>query len=182
MRLSDYFENLSKAYQAEIEDLQSDSEGNNVLAARLKQKRTQFALLMPMIDCAPEMVAVAFHGGITFVDPHVLLMLSFAEPDEFLPWEELRQAVYFEPWAEKLIPVALAEPGGKDFLITVICLEYLHEKGNARSTIDHDGESRSAEHDDDRDEGERHLDGDDDDDLAEAGADWMSEQGFDRRE
>ena len=183
MRLSAYFEDLSKAYQAELEDLQSDSEGKNVLAARLKEKRAQFKELMPMIGFAPEMVAPAFHNAVTVVNAQALVMLAFAEPEDFPAWAELAPAVQMAAWAEKFVAIALAEPEGERFMLTVICLEFLHAKdatqaavGRATGATDDTGGEADGE-------GER-PDGDDDDDeqdLDEAGADWMSEQGFDRR-
>ena len=182
MSISRYFEDLNKAYRAELEDLQTDSEGKNVLAKRLSQKRSQFAELMPMIEFAPEMVAPVFHGAITFVEPKALLLLSFAEPEDFPAWAELAQAVRFEAWAQKLVAVALLEAGGERFLITMIGLEFLHAKATERSTVlrdtgaDADEAGEAEEHGD----GERADDGDEQD-LDEAGADWMAEQGFDRR-
>ncbi len=169
MSISEYFEDLSKAYRAEIEDLQEDSEGKNVLAARLNQKRAQFAVLMPMIEFAPEMVAPAFHGGVRFVDPQALVMLSFAEPEEFPAWEELRQAVQFEPWAAKLVAIVLAEVGGERFLLTMICLEFLHAKESDRMLV---GRQTGADADEADDDGQ---------DLEDAGSDWLADQGFDRR-
>jgi hypothetical protein len=173
MTLSYFFEDLSKAYRVELEDLQDDSEGRNVLAARLKDKRAQFALLMPMIDSAPEMVAVAFHGGMTFLNLQAMYMVSTTEPDEFPAWDELAHAVHFEPWAKKLADAALLETGGERFLITTVCLEYLHGK-----TITNYGDARDEESLDpaESEQGEA-----DEQDLEEAGADWLAEQGFDRR-
>ncbi|MDP5008077.1 MAG: hypothetical protein NWQ13_03590 [Glaciimonas sp.] len=176
MTLSEYFENLTKAYQAELEDLQSDSEGKNVLAKRLKDKREQFSAMMPMIEIAPEMVAVAFHGGCSFSNAHAMVMLASFEPDEFPSWDQYADIVQFAPWAEKLAEIALKEPAGESFLITTICLEYLYEKnkghfhGNYAPDID--------ETDDSVDEVER--DEDRDGDLEVEGADWLAEQGFDR--
>lgn len=173
MTISYFFEDLKKAYQVELEDLQDDSEGRNVLAARLKDKRSQFALLMPMIDSAPEMVAVAFHGGVTILNLQAMYMVSVTEPDEFPAWDELAHAVHFEPWAQKLADAALLERGGERFLITTVCLEYLHGK-----TPTNFGDAR----DDDAQESAESDGGDDDEkDLEEAGADWLAEQGFDRR-
>jgi hypothetical protein len=182
MSISAYFEDLNKAYRAEIEDLETDSEGKNVLATRLGEKRAQFALLMPMIEFAPEMVAPAFHGGVRFTDAQALMMLSFAEPEEFPSWDELRHAVQFEAWAAKLVPIALAESGGERFLLTVIVLEFLHAKDSNRHMAGRDtgadaDEATSAEEDGD---GNRETD-DDDVDLEEAGSDFLAEQGFDRR-
>lgn len=175
MRLSYFFEDLAKAYRAELEDLHSDSEGKNVLAARLKDKRSQFSLLMPMIDTAPEMVAVAFHGGVTFINPQAMVMLSGSEPDDFPSWEDLAHSIHFEPATQKLADIVLQERGGESFLITTVCLEYLHAKGNGAADNSHDDAHAEFEHDgDDSDEHEEK-------DLEEAGADWLAEQGFDRR-
>jgi hypothetical protein len=199
LNLSLYFEELRTAYRAEIDDLQTDSEGKNVLASRLQQKRSQFAALMPMIGFAPEMVAPAFHGGVRIDDPRAITLLSFAEPEDFPAWTEIKDSVSFEPWAEKLVQQVLAEADGERFLLTVVCLEFLHAKDNDRGAVrratgladDEEGDAVELDQglDDDGEqldgEGERRHGGRDDDedgaDLDEAGADWMSEQGFDRR-
>jgi hypothetical protein len=174
------------AYKAEIEDLQTDSEGKNVLPARLKEKRSQFFALMSMIEFAPEMVAPAIHGGISFINPHAMTLLSSNEPEEFPEWERLEEVIQFEPWATDLAVMALREPGGEQFMTTVICLEFLHERDSAKSTksaahvasahddADEDTEKEHGRDNDDLDDDER--------DLDEAGAGWMEEQGFDRRE
>ena len=203
MNLSPYFEALHSAYSAEIDDLKTDSEGKNVLARRLTEKRSQFAELMPMIAFAPEMVAPAFHGGVRFDDPHAMTLLSSAEPEDFPEWDEIRQCVGFEPWADKLLPTVLAEPGAEHFLLTMVCLEFLHAKDNERGGLRFANKATAAseedQHDEDQhadqgglddDEGldgsserrdEERGDGDDAPDLDQAGADWMAEQGFDRR-
>jgi len=174
--LSHYFEDLYKGYQAELEDLETDSEGKNVLAKRLNEKRAQFTSLLPMITVAPEMVAPVFHGAISFRDPHAMVMLSFAEPEDFPAWAILEPTVQFESWAQKNVALVLHEPGGEQFLIATICLEFLYEKNsgqlgqaNASPADHHDG-------DNDRDEADAA-----EQDLDEAGADWLADQGFDRR-
>lgn len=175
MSLSYFFEDLSKAYTAELEDLHSDSDGNDVLERRLKDKRGQFAALMPMIEVAPEMVAVAFHGGIHFVDQQAMYLLAGTEPNDFPGWSELAPTVEFSSLVQPLVDQALGEQGGERFMITAICLEYLHGKasGSQRRVID----------DEEHDEGENgREDEDEESDLDEAGASWMAEQGFDRRE
>jgi hypothetical protein len=188
--LSYYFEDLNKAYRAELEDMQTDSEGKNVFAARLKEKRQQFSLLMPMIECAPEMVAPAFHTGVTFTNPHAMVMLSFLEPEEFPAWDDLVHAFRFEAWAEKLAAVAMKEPGGERFLTTSICLEYLHGMNSAKHVAHQDSSDDADNTDSEREDGEdqtdhnehnEHHEGDDRD-LEVAGADWLAEQGFDRRD
>ena len=202
MRLSHYFEDLTKSYHTELEDMQLDSEGKNVLRARLEQKRAQFATLMPMIEFAPEMVAVAFHGRMKFSNLHAMAQLAACEPDEFPDWNTLRAVVGFDPIASALVKVALAEPGGEQFMITSACLEYLHGKHDGRdanagvsaddpdegaddSDDNHDGATQAGEsgkredgdHEDERDE-DHLFDGD----LDKGGADWMAEQGFDRKD
>ena len=178
MMLSSYFEDLTKAYQAELEDLRSDSEGNDILNSRLKSKRSQFALMMPMIEIAPEMVSVAFHGGISFPNPHAMVMLSSNEPEEFPSWDEIADTVQFAPWAEKLAEIALKESSGENFLITTVCLEYLYEKSNGNYHGAYAHQAGIDESDDSVDEVER--DEERDSDLETEGADWLAEQGFDR--
>ncbi|WP_211442767.1 hypothetical protein [Collimonas humicola] len=177
MMLSAFFEDLTKAYQAELEDLQSDSEGNDILTSRLKSKRSQFALMMPMIETDPEMVAVAFHGGVDFTNPQQLTMLLGEEPDDFPSWNEVADAVQFESWAQKLADIALQEPGGERFLITSVCLEYLYEKSNGsyQGVYGHSAHGES----DDAVEGVEE-DEEDGRDLEIEGADWLAEQGFER--
>ncbi|MES2537595.1 MAG: hypothetical protein V4632_17180 [Pseudomonadota bacterium] len=176
MKLSYFFQDLSKAYQAELEDLLSDSEGKNVWAARLREKRSQFPFLMTMIESDPEMVAVAFHGGIRFTSPHAMTLLSSTEPDEFPSWEELAQAVHFDTATQKLADTVLLERGGERFLITTVCLEYLHAKnaGFSSAAVEDDADEQDVADEHDEGEGEEH-------DLEEAGAEWLAEQGFDRR-
>ncbi|MGS0743550.1 hypothetical protein ACVBEF_17255 [Glaciimonas sp. GG7] len=178
MMLSAYFEDLTKAYQAELEDLRSDSEGNDILKSRLKAKRAQFALMMPMIDSAPEMVSVAFHGGMSFPNPHAMVLLSTNEPEEFPAWEEIAKVVEFSSWAEPLVEIALKESGGENFLITTVCLEYLYEKSNGNYHGEYAHQSGIDESDDSVDEVER--DEERNTDLETEGADWLAEQGFDR--
>lgn len=175
MMLSCFFEDLTKAYQAELEDLHSDSDGNDILAARLKAKRAQFALMMPMIASDPEMVAVAFHGGINVLDRQALTMLSSCEPDEFPAWAEIAAALQFSDWAEKLAAIALKEPGGERFLTITVCLEYLYEKSNGNYHGDYQAQ------DDRSDDAVEAVERDDDEqDLETDGADWLADQGFDR--
>jgi hypothetical protein len=176
MMLSCFFEDMTKAYQAELEDLQSDSDGNDILSSRLKDKRSQFALMMPMIESAPEMVAVAFHGGMNFSDRQALTMLSGCEPDEFPAWDQLSEAVQFSDWAQKLAAIALKQPDGERFLIISVCLEYLYEKSNGNYHGDYNLPPDTS---DDAVEGVE-RDDNDEQDLEAEGADWLADQGFDR--
>jgi hypothetical protein len=178
MMLSCFFEDMIKAYQAELEDLQSDSEGNDILASRLKVKRSQFASMMPMIETAPEMVAVAFHGGMNFSDPQALTMLASCEPEEFPAWQQIADTVQFSTWAEKLAATVLKEADGERFLTTCVCLEYLYEKNHGNFHGDYNKPEDSA--DDAIDEVERDEYEGDERDLESEGADWLAGQGFDR--
>ena len=69
MSVSAFFRTLRTSYQAELDDLASDSEGRDVLRKRLAQKRSQMAFLQQMMETAPEMVAVVFHDGFRFESP-----------------------------------------------------------------------------------------------------------------
>lgn len=174
MKASRFFSELSSSYAFEIEDLTWDSGGDNVLASRLKAKRSQFADLLPMCESAPEMVAPAFRGGLGFSSHEALGRLVASNPDDFPSWDEVAGSIEFEPWAEKLKEQALAAPGGELFMLVVAGLEYL-QAGHAPAAVPVETEASGEENADD--EG----DGDDADDLADAGEDYLEQQGFDRR-
>ncbi|KFB66407.1 hypothetical protein [Candidatus Accumulibacter vicinus] len=179
MRLSPFFEDLKSAYDAELDDLMTDSAGHDVLAKRLKAKRGQLAQLLPMIECNPEMVAVAFHGGMRFASPEVMRDLAAQEPEDLPDWSTLLAAVELEPWAEALAEVALKDPNGDRFMVVTACLEYLQGRFAASSDPEH-GRLTDQRGDIDGDQNEQDFD--DDIDLAESGADWLAEQGFDRKD
>lgn len=199
MKLSRFFEDLMAVYNAEIEDLKSDSEGKNVLKARLREKGEQLPLLLPMMDSNPEMLASAFHLGFIFLNPLALESLSTREEAKLPTWKSLSAAVKLEPWAEPLSKIVLQEVGGEKFLVIAAALEYLnrgqqarkHSATNTLETDDEDKESNDAD-EELKENGDldgnygRHGrdDGDDGDDydLDEAGADWLAEQGFDRKD
>ena len=199
MKTSRYFANLKSSYQAELDDLRTDSEGNNILKTRLAKKREQVPQLLMMMQSAPEMVAVAFHGGFTFKQTKTLENLVAKELNRLPAWESVRSAVVIEPWVEGLIKTVLADPDGESFLVTTLGLEFLLKHGNERSasTSDEaqsDGQDRLDEDrdpDDTGDDNEGYLNSDDrvgdegestEFDLDKAGADWLAEQGFDRKE
>lgn len=174
MKLSRFFSELSSSYGYEIEDLTYDSAGANVLASRLKVKRDQFADLLPMSDTAPEMVAPAFHGGFRFVAKPVLEQLVLAQPEAFPSWESVAKAVALQPWAHKLAKQALARPDGERLMLIAAGLEYIVSTPGAAAVPETHTTAKSE------DDGE---DSDDlaSDDLGEAGEDYLSDQGFDRR-
>lgn len=176
MRLSTFFEDLKSAYEAELEDLMTDSAGHDVLAKRLQAKRGQLAQLLPMIECNPEMVAVAFHGGMRFLSSAVMRDVAAQEPEDLPSWSMLLESVELAPWAATLAGIVLDDPNGERFMVVTACLEYLQGRSD-RSVEPGDRQAK--------DDGEDDLEGSDDEidrDLDEAGADWLSEQGFDRKD
>lgn len=185
MKLSRYFRAHSESYQAEIDDLTSDSEGHNVLNKRLEEKRRQIDFLVMMMDESPEMLASAFHRGFSFPKTGVMVKLIGLEPNAFPAWSTLGSAIQLTPWAKKLSERVLAEPHGERFLTVTACLEYLYAHGDGTAPL----QPESSDDEDRRTDGGNTGDDDDSDrdelgddrDLDEAGGDWMEEQGFDRK-
>lgn len=190
MNITPFFRDLRNSYQAEIDDMTFDSEGQDVLRQRLAQRRKEMDFLVHMMEPSPEMVAVVFHQGFRFKHPAVMEHLLTQHSDELPAWEALSDAVELAPWAQELAQVALQQPTGNWFLTVSAGLEYMYHR--------HDSTLAAAAHDEDADEENEHThadhDGDDrpdpvDSDDAhdakareEAGADWMVEQGFDRKD
>jgi len=193
-KLSRYFANLTKSYNAELDDLRTDSEGNNVLKARLAKKREQVPQLLMMLEFSPEMVAVAFHGAFFFKDSLALESLITKEANKFPAWVTLRKAIVIEPWAQTLVDTVLTDPNGETFLITTVGLEYLNRGNQSRAAQQlsaADYEEEQEEYDSDVDDNEADLNSDErvgdegeatEYDLDKAGANWLTEQGFDRKE
>ncbi len=197
MKISRFFEDLMPLYKAELEDLKSDSEGKNVLKARLREKAEQLPMLLPMMASNPEMLAVAFHQGFIFMNPLTFESLSTKEANKLPSWKTLSAAVKLEPWAEPLSRIVLKDPDGEAFLVIAAALEYLNRsqatrKLGASDAQGNEDEEANEENEELKENGDldgqygRHGrdDGDDGDDydLGEAGADWLAEQGFDRKE
>ena len=194
MSMSAFFRALHDAYQAEIDDLTSDSEGKDVLRQRLQEKRNQLAFLSQMMESAPEMVAVAFHGGFQFKLPAVMEQLLTMESDEFPDWDSLADAVQMTPWASKMADVLLKEPQGDWFMTVAATLEYLYQRPSPHQHGDTQDENQDELAEQGSRSQARHLDHghdfDADDDHAqktdqdhdEDSADWLEDQGFDRKE
>jgi hypothetical protein len=178
MSISGYFKHLRTSYQAELDDLTSDSEGKDVLKKRLAEKRKELDFLKQMIELSPEMVAVIFHNAFTIKLPAVMDDLLSFESDELPEWHTLADVVTLADWAKEPAKVILAEPQGEWFMTVAAALEYMHSKP----------EYPQVSESDDEDENEDNQDGVEDAEEAEArsreeaGADWMVEQGFDRKE
>ena len=194
MKLSSYFRDLNSAYQAELDDLTSDSEGKDVLRRRLQDKRREMGFLVQMIDISPEMVAVVFHQAFRFrgaaatFEPMFRLRDSFELPD----WHSLAGAVALEPWAEPLAEAVLCQPGGEQFLTLAAALEYLQQ--NSRGLLSAGSDADEAQDDDSEGDVEDNYDDEHDEMSAddardpqtaqsreEAGDGWLSDVGFERK-
>ena len=196
MTISSFFQPLHSAYQSEIDDLSLDSEGLNVLPQRLAEKRKQMGFLVQMMTLSPEMVAVVFHKGFEFKLPAVMEHLLTLESDEFPEWASLADAVHLQPWAQALTPQILKDPMGEWFLTVAAGLEYMLSKAalaNGGKPYAQYDDEEEADYQDDSDTDDNsgrviQLDADNAGDMSdkrtqeETAADWMEEQGFDRKE
>lgn len=190
MSLSPYFHDLRSAYEAEIDDLTSDSEGKDVLQRRLKDKRSQFSAIVGLIDTDMLLLAPAFFGAFQFPAHRSerLADLLSRGPGDFPGWSEIAGFVEVAGWARPMIDLAMQEPLGEDFMATVVGLEYarLRHKGGggaARAEGGDEDESFGEDRDEDRDHddgADEDLDRDDRDDESR-GEDFLEDQGFDRK-
>ena len=196
MNISPFFHNLYSAYSAELDDLRTDSDGQNVLGKRLADKRQQLGFLLNMLESSPEMVAVVLHQAFRFHSPKTMDYLIAQDAEDLPPWESIQTAIEIAPWAASMVQTILQEPQGAWFMTLATALEYLHNHpaGKAASAPSEDEDAdappnqdqdhdqlREQRHDDSRTE-------DHDTEEAEArahekaGNDWLAEQGFDRKE
>jgi len=148
-------------YVADIDDLKTDSGGDDVLTERLVEKRSQIPDLMPMIKTNPEMLAVIFHRSVAVKKPEIIMSYLDKEPAKFPAWDAISPSVQFAPWAIGLVEKLKAEVGGEQFLLTTVMLEHLY----ALYEVSED----AAEE----------MEAEESDDLAESGGEWLSEHGFD---
>ncbi len=186
MSLSPFFHHLRSAYQAELDDLASDSEGTNVLSKKLAERRKELQFLLSMLELSPEMVAVVFHQGFRFKRTAVMDDLVQSESEDLPEWDTLADAVDLMPWAQPLAQQVLQQPAGHWFMSVAAALEYLLTKPDARLAHADDSDDNEDE-DDDRDDIERDPEGLDEDERQsrvseKEGAAWMVEQGFDHKD
>ena len=184
MKISPFFLGLRSAYQAELDDLTFDSEGRDVLRQRLSERRKETGFLLQMMELSPEMVAVIFHQGFHFKLPAVMDHLLTHESDEFPEWDTLAHAAHLTPWAQDLTRVVLKEPLGEWFLTVAAGLEYMYSKPSTASGAHHHQHGDESA-DDDREDDLNEFDAEEAEEARareEAGADWMVEQGFDRKD
>lgn len=184
MRLSRYFHELRGEYEAELDDLRTDSEGKPVLDRRLAEKRRALTSILPLMADAPVMVVPVFHRAFSFDKAHrpTLFELLDCEPGEFPAWETLSNELFVADWARPMIRQVLAQAGGEDFLATAVALEF--EMTLARGYADdHDGEATAEDgrgSGSDADEGVDANEVDELDDQTQS-EDDLEQQGFDRR-
>jgi hypothetical protein len=162
-----YFEDLFERYSSDLDDLRTDSEGRDVLARRLQDRRKEFASLMPLLEDAPELAAAALHGAFRNGDRKLLDRAANSAPGlaAFPGWKQLAPTLEIAPWARPLIATCLQQPEGDDFLVSAAVLDWMQNEDLRRP--------QAAIHAEDEDEDE------DREDLGDAGRDWLAEQGFD---
>lgn len=183
MRISPFFLELRSAYQSEMDDLTFDSDGRDVLRQRLSERRGEISFLLQMIELSPEMVAVIFHQGFHFKLPAVMDHLLTHAPDEFPDWDSLSDAIQLTPWAQALTQVVLKEPMGEWFLTVAAGLEYMYSKPDAAPATQNENDEDADDEDEDDRLGDVDAEGESDARVRqEAGADWLVEQGFDRKD
>lgn len=192
MTITPFFLELRSAYQSEIDDLTFDSEGRDVLGQRLADKRKEIDFLVHMMELSPEMVAVIFHRGFHFRLPGAMDHLLGLEAEDFPEWSGLADAVELTPWAQDLAEVVLKHPGGEWFLAVAAGLEFMAGQPTAATAAQGEGDEADdddADADEDGDnrpqgfDADEYGDGADDEKTRqEAGADWLVEQGFDRKD
>lgn len=191
MKLSPYFYDLRSAYQAELDDLVSDSEGNDVLRKRLAEKRNEMAFLVQMMELAPEMVAVVFHRGFRFAKPAAMEHLLGLPVNELPDWHSLTHAVALEPWAMSLAQTVLREPQGARFLTVAAGLEYLQQHARLAPAAAWHGDGDAEGDDEDAAEYDDDFDALSADDAIEphnsrtreeASSNWLADVGFDRKD
>lgn len=196
MTISPFFLDLLSAYRFEMDDLTFDSDGRDVLRRRLADKRKEIDFLLQMMRLSPEMVAVVFHQAFTFRNPALMAHLLGCEADELPAWDEVSDAIALAPAARALAQTILQAPDGEWFMTVAAGLHYLAGKpalaqakrGGAEAD---DEDDENADRDGDEDDTDDHDDFDDHEsdevrgsarDRDEAGADWLAEQGFDRKD
>ena len=179
MNISPYFRNLRAAYSAELDDLTFDSEGVQILDKRLKQRRKEMEFLVHMMEISPEMVAVVFHKGFRFTSLAAMDDLLSHDADALPEWDSLAHAIEMAPWTGDLVQVLQKQPMGEWFLTVAAALEYMYNKpDHAQATGSNEKDEDDSESEDifeDAEEAEART-------REEAGADWMVEQGFDRKD
>jgi hypothetical protein len=191
MSISTFFLELRSAYQAELDDLTSDSEGKDVLRKRLAEKRKELGFLLQMMEVSPEMVAVVLHQAFRFQKAAVMDHVLAQDADDLPEWDSISADIEIAAWAQDMVKTILKQPMGGWFMTIAASLEYMHHKPLSAAERAQLASVEDEEEDQDEVRDERHDDNhteDHDEDEAaarareEAGNDWMVEQGFDRKD
>ena len=186
MRLSPFFHQLRSAYVAEIEDLSHDTDGAFVLQQRLTQRRGELEFLVHMLELSPEMVAVVLHKAFVFHTPSAMHQVLCCEPEDLPEWDSLGNAVTLAAWAQPLVGTIRAQAAGDWFMTVAAAAEFMLGMSTAAGAGPNTGVDDEA--DGDHSDDSHYLSADDDvragsaEDRESAGADWMAEQGFDRKD
>lgn len=185
MYVSSFFRDLLSSYQAEIDDLSFDSEGKNVFAKHRKERAKELGFLLQLIETNPEMLSALFHGSFQFKHTSVLAQLVGRDPEEIPLWDELQSAVGLSADARGIADQVLAADKG-DWLLSVAAgLEFLHAKGIRGAAQESEEDDEDAPETEEQEDHAEHLSSDDEGTGGrsdEAGADWLSDQGFERKD
>ena len=189
MHLSPFFHNLRSAYVAELDDLSHDSDGVFVLQKRLAQRRAELEFLVSMLELSPEMVAVVLHKAFAFSSPMAMEQVLGCEPEDLPQWDKIADTIAVAPWADALVKTIRAQPAGDWFMTVAAAAEYMLGMSGPASAgpSDEDDADPRDKHEDDPADAPARLSADDDapeDAQAreDAGADWMVQQGFERKD
>jgi hypothetical protein len=191
MHISPFFHNLRSAYLAELDDMRHDSDGQLVLERRLAERRGEVAFLVSMLEVAPEMVAVVLHKAFHFRSAPAMDRLLACDADSLTAWSGLQDTIDIAAWARPTVQLLREQAAGDNFLSVAAALEYMagspkHAPAQAGDGDDDEEDATDLDAERDPDDGQS-LSADDLDDAdgrtrEEARADWMAEQGFDRKD
>ncbi|WP_326540932.1 hypothetical protein [Pseudorhodoferax sp.] len=191
MHVSPFFRDLRSAYLAELDDMRHDSEGQYVLDRRLAERRGELGFLVHMMELSPEMVAVVLHKAFQFRALPAMERLLACEAGSLPAWDSLQASVSIAPWAQDTVQQLRKHAAGDDFLCVAAALEFMaggRPAGEGMAQGDEADDADDAGREDDEDMDARQpLSADDIDDAdaqtrEDARADWMAEQGFDRKD
>jgi hypothetical protein len=193
VHISPFFQNLRSAYVAELDDMSQDSDGKFILQQRLAQRRGELDFLVHMLELSPEMVAVVFHKAFTFTAPMAMHQLLGNEPEDLPAWDSLADALSIAPWAQSMVRTIRAQAAGDWFMTVAAASEYMLTMSSGVAASSHADDNGEGEDNDDNtgdaDQSDelRYLSADDDTGTDaqtrdDAGAEWMAEQGFDRKD
>ncbi|WP_294765322.1 hypothetical protein [uncultured Rhodoferax sp.] len=178
MSISPFFQHLRSAYDAEIDDLASDSEGTHVLPKKLAERRKELGFLLSMLELSPEMVAVVFHQTLRFKSAAAMNHLLSHESEDLPEWDSISDTVEVSPAARALVDQVLKQPAGAWFMSVAAALEYMHGRHDHHaSTHAHEDDDAHHHEEDGMDEDEREAR-----QREEEGAAWLVEQGFDHKD